>query len=151
MESVIPASAAIAIQEAIYMADIPALQKRLEKLLLETISFHDAANETFYHGLVLGLCAMLDNRYRITSNRESGNGRFDIQMVPMKNNLPGILIELKATKDCDEGRLDALADEALAQIYERKYDVEMKAQGIDVILQYGIAFSGKSVRIKVEI
>ena len=151
LENVIPASAAIAIQEAIYMADIPALQKRLEKLLLETISFYDAANETFYHGLVLGLCAMMDNRYRITSNRESGNGRFDIQMVPMKNNLPGILIDLKATKDCDEGRLDALADEALAQIYERKYDVEMKAQGIDVILQYGIAFSGKSVRIKVEI
>lgn len=151
MESVIPTSAAIAIQEAIYMADIPALQKRLEKLLLETISFHDAANETFYHGLVLGLCAMLDNRYRITSNRESGNGRFDIQMWPMKTNLPGILIELKAAKDCDEGQLDALADAALAQIYERKYDVEMKAQGIDVILRYRIAFSGKSVRIKVEI
>ena len=60
MESVIPRSSAIAVQEAIYLQDVPALQRRLEQFLMQTISFHDAANETFYHGLVLGLCA----RYR---------------------------------------------------------------------------------------
>ncbi|MBQ7795460.1 MAG: PD-(D/E)XK nuclease domain-containing protein, partial [Lachnospiraceae bacterium] len=150
LESVIPTSASIAIQEAIYMADIPALQKRLETFLLQTVSFHDAANETFYHGLVLGLCAMMDNRYHITSNREAGNGRFDIQMVPMHQKLPGILIELKAGKDCDDVQLEELAETALEQIRGRRYQVDMEARGIGVILKYGIAFSGKNVKIKVE-
>ena len=126
------------------------LQKRLETFLLQTISFHDAANETFYHGLILGLCAMLDNRYHITSNREAGNGRFDIQMLPLDKKLPGILIELKAGKDCKEGQLDALAETALNQINDRQYRVEMNAQGVKEILKYGIAFSGKEVRIKAE-
>ena len=74
-ENVIPPSVAVSIQEAIYTMDISALQKRVEAFLLQTISYHDAANETFFHGLILGLCAMLDNRYHITSNREAGNGR----------------------------------------------------------------------------
>lgn len=99
LENQIAPSIATAIQEAIYTMDIPRLQSKLETFLLQTISFFDATNETFYHGLVLGLCAMLDNQYRITSNRESGNGRFDIQMVPLNKKLPGILIELKAKKN----------------------------------------------------
>ena len=97
-ENVIPPAVATAIQEAIYMMDISKLQNSLETFLLQTISFHDAANETFYHGLILGICAMLDNQYHITSNREAGNGRFDIQMLPLNKKLPGILIELKAGK-----------------------------------------------------
>lgn len=104
-ENVISPAAAIAIREAIYTMDISKLQNKLETFLIQTISFHDAANETFYHGLILGLCAMLDNQYHITSNREAGNGRFDIQMLPLNKKLPGILIELKAGKDCTEGQL----------------------------------------------
>lgn len=127
------------------------LQKRLETFLLQTINYHDAANETFYHGLILGLCAMLDNRYHITSNREAGNGRFDIEMLPLHKKLPGILIELKAGKDCKEGQLEELAESALNQINDRQYCVEMNAQGVNEILKYGIAFSGKDVCIKAEI
>ncbi len=96
LESVIPPAAAIGIQEAIYKMDLDELQTKLEKFLLETVSFHDAASESFYHGLILGLCAMLDDRYQITSNRESGEGSFDIQMAPLSEKLPGILIELKS-------------------------------------------------------
>lgn len=129
--------------------DIPALQKRLGDFLLQTISFHDAANETFYHGLVLGMCAMMDCRYYVTSNRESGKGRFDIQMLPLDRELPGILMELKAGKDCTDVQLESLAEEALSQIENRQYDVEMRAQGVTSILKYGIAFSGKNVCIKV--
>lgn len=147
-ENVIPPAAATAIQEAIYTMDIPKLQKKLETFLLQTISFHDAANETFYHGLILGLCAMLDNQYHITSNREAGNGRFDIQMLPLNKKLPGILIELKAGKDCTEEQLDELAKIALKQINDRQYHVEMSAQGVKEILQYGIAFSGKSASVR---
>ena len=151
LEAVIPASAAFAVQEAIYTMNIPMLQKCLEEFLMQTISFHDAANETFYHGLILGFCAMLDNRYRITSNREAGNGRFDIQMLPLDKKLPGILIELKAGADCREGRLEELAEAALEQINERRYPAEMHAQGVKEILQYGIAFSGKSACVRARI
>ncbi len=101
-ENVISPAAANAIQEAIYTMDVPKLRNKLESFLLQTISSHDAANETFYHGLILGLCAMLDNQYHITSNREAGNGRFDIQMLPLNKKLPGVLIELKAGKECSE-------------------------------------------------
>ena len=149
-ENVIPISAAISIQEAIYTMDIPSLQKRLESFLLQTISFHDAANETFYHGLILGLCAMLDNRYHITSNREAGNGHFDIQMSPLNKKLPGILIELKTGKDCKDEELEELAKSALEQINGRMYYVEMNGLGVQGILKYGIAFSGKKVCIKAE-
>ena len=150
-ENVIPPAAATAIQEAIYTMDIPKLQNKLETFLLQTISFHDAANETFYHGLILGLLAMLDNQYHITSNREAGNGRFDIQMLPLNKKLPGILIELKAGKDCNEEQLDELAVTALKQISDRQYHVEMNAQGVKEILQYGIAFSGKNASIRADV
>ncbi len=149
-ENMIPFSTSIAIQEAIYTMDISALQKRLETFLLQTISFYDAANETFYHGLILGLCAMLDSRYHITSNREAGNGCFDIQMKPLKERLPGILIEVKAAKECEEEKLKKLAENAISQMDERQYYVEMNANGIEEILKYGIAFSGKNVCIKAE-
>ena len=147
-EKMISPAVAIAIQEAIYTMNVPALQKRLENFLLETISFHDAANETFYHGLVLGLCAMMEGSYRISSNREAGKGRFDIQLLPLKKQLPGVLIELKAGKDCSEQKLEELADTALAQINDRQYSIEMVMQGVKTILKYGIAFSGKDVRVK---
>lgn len=150
-ENLISPSAAIAIQEAIYTMDIPMLQKRLETFLLQTVSFHDAANETFYHGLILGLCAMLDNRYHITSNRETGKGRFDIQMLPLDKKLPGILIELKAGKDCREEQLEKLAESALNQINDRQYQTEMHAIRVEEILQYGIAFSGKTACVKAEV
>ncbi len=149
-EDIIPVSAAIAIQEALYTMDILTLQKRLENFLLRTISFHDAANETFYHGLVLGFCAMLDNKYHITSNREAGEGRFDIQMLPLDKRLPGILIELKAGKKCTDEMLDELAKNALEQIKKRIYPSEMESLGVEKVLKYGIAFSGKKVRIKAE-
>ena len=149
-EKMISPAVAIAIQEAIYTMNVPALQKRLENFLLETISFHDAANETFYHGLVLGLCAMMEGSYRISSNREAGKGRFDIQLLPLKKQLPGVLIELKAGKDCSEQKLDELANVALAQINDRQYSVEMDSQGVKTILKYGIAFSGKDVRVKAD-
>lgn len=149
LDSVIPPSTAVSIQEAVYTADVSVLQKRLGDFLLHTVSFYDTAGEAFYHGLVLGLCAMLDARYRISSNREAGQGRFDIQMRPLRPGLPGILIELKAEKHCTEGRLAQLAAAALEQMDERGYDAELRAEGsVEMILKYGIAFSGKMVHVE---
>ena len=89
----------------------------------------------------------MDNRYYITSNRESGTGRYDIALCPKDLKLPGIIIELKAEKDCDEPELEKLSQNALKQIEDKKYDTNMKAKGVTTILKYGVAFSGKTVKI----
>ena len=147
LTDIIPQSTAISIQEAIYSGNSTALQNLLQKLLLESVSNFDTAHENFYHGLVLGLCVILDNRYEITSNRESGTGRYDIALTPKIGNLPGILIELKAAKDVSAEQLRQLAQEALTQIEEKQYDTVMKARNISPVFKYGVAFSGKNVEI----
>ena len=148
LTDIIPQSTAISIQEAIYSGNSTALQNLLQKLLLESVSNFDTAHENFYHGLVLGLCVILDNRYEITSNRESGTGRYDIALMPKNGNLPGILIELKAAKDASTEQLRLLAQEALTQIEEKQYDTVMKSHKIASIFKYGVAFSGKNVEIQ---
>lgn len=148
--SLIPQSTAISIQEALYTGNITALQKRLETLLLQSASYLDTADEIFYHGLMLGLTAMMDNRYFVTSNREAGAGRYDLQLEPKEKTLPGILIELKSVKDASGDELKELAQMALRQIEEKKYDTDMRARGVEPILKYGVAFSGKSAEIVVE-
>jgi len=150
LTDIIPQSTAISIQEAIYSGNSTALQNLLQKLLLESVSNFDTAHENFYHGLVLGLCVILDNRYEITSNRESGTGRYDIALMPRNGNLPGILIELKAAKDVSAEQLRQLAQEALTQIEEKQYDTIMKSRKIAPIFKYGVAFSGKNVEIAKE-
>ena len=147
LNNIIPQATAIAIQEAIYSGNGEILQEQLGKLLIQSVSCYDTAGENFYHGLVLGLCAMLDNRYIITSNRESGEGRYDISLCPKDNKIPGIIIELKAEKDADEKELKELAKAALKQIIDKKYDTEMQTKGVKTIIKYGVAFSGKHVEI----
>ena len=102
--------------------------------MLQSISSMDGANESFYHGMVLGLCAILGNRYQIRSNRESGLGRFDIQLNPLVKGIPGFLFEFKHTND-DHVDLDALADRALQQIDAKKYDTELQAAGVRPIIK----------------
>lgn len=146
---IISQSTAISIQEAIYSNNAAELQKQIHKLLLQSVSCYDTAGENFYHGLVLGLCAMMDNRYYISSNLESGEGRYDIQLLPKTENIPGILIELKAARDCSQDGLKKLSENALKQINDRKYDTDMTAKGVKTIFKYGVAFSGKKVEISV--
>ena len=85
LEGIVPESIAIGIQEAFYTNNAASLKKQLRKLLLEAVSCYDTAGENFYHGLVLGLCAITNDRYHITSNREAGEGRYDIQLMPKKH------------------------------------------------------------------
>ena len=149
MEHMFPTSSVTGIQEALYTADSELLQKHLRDLLLQSASCFDAVGENFYHGFLLGLCAALEP-YKSTSNRESGNGRYDIQLLPTIKKLPGIIIELKAEKNCSEEDLKALAAAALKQIHDKKYDTELKDAGIDNIIKYGVAFSGKNVAVAVD-
>lgn len=150
LDSVIPQSTSIGIQEALYTNNTAKLQTYLRKLLLQSTSCYDTVGENFYHGLLLGLCAIMDKHYFITSNVESGEGRYDICLMPRNAKMPGILIELKAKKGCPESELKELSKQALYQINNKKYDTDMTAKGITTIFKYGVAFSGKKVEITAE-
>ena len=140
-------SVAISINQAIFSGDAQKLQSVLEEFMLQSISSMDGANEGFYHGTMLGLCAVLGNRYRVRSNRESGLGRFDIQLAPLISGIPGFLFEFKHTNDNHED-LDASAEKALRQIDEKKYDTELQNAGVRSIIKIGIAFRGKNAVVK---
>ena len=144
---VVPQSTAISVKQAIYENNVTEFQKHLQKLLDQSVSFYDTGKEIFYHGLVLGLCATLDHQYFITSNREAGEGRYDLQLMPKTNTLPGILIELKAVKESSVSNLKELAHAAMRQIEEKHYESELRAKGVDTIVKYGVAFCGKNVEV----
>ncbi len=147
LSAIVSPSAAASIQEALCLCDAGLLKKQLETLLIQSASFYDTIGENFYHGLMLGLCAALSSKYYVTSNRESGDGRYDIQLMPKEPDMPGILIELKMGKKSTD--LKKLANTALQQIADRKYDTELTAHGIHTIYRFGVAFSGKKVEIAV--
>jgi hypothetical protein len=140
-------SLAISISQAIFSKDTQKLQALLEDFMVKSISSIDGANEGFYHGMMLGLCAILGNRYKIRSNRESGLGRFDIQLMPLTKGMPGFIFEFKHTKD-EHADLSALADSALQQIEAKKYDTELRDNGVNSIISIGIAFRGKSAVVR---
>lgn len=138
------------IAESLYTSDWKRLQTAIAEYMNKSISFYDAGAEGFYHGLVLGLIALMDNQYKIRSNRESGDGRYDISLFPREKKYPGIIMELKWKNGLDEEELKSLAKDALLQIENKKYDSEMREESIENILKLGIAFSGKRVSVRTE-
>lgn len=109
-----------------------------------------AANpERFYHGFVLGLIVELEGKYRISSNRESGFGRYDVMLEPMDKNENAYILEFKVFNPRKERKLEDTVLNALNQIQEKDYDRELLARGIDPgkIYHYGFAFQGKNVLI----
>lgn len=137
----------ISIHQAIFSKDTRKLQSLLEDFMLKSISTMDGANEAFYHGMMLGLCAVLGSQYKVRSNRESGLGRFDVELLPMVQGIPGFIFEFKHTKDINVD-LDSLANSALRQIDDMKYDTELKDFGVKNIVKIGIAFRQKSAVVK---
>ena len=136
------------VAESLYANDIRKLQKAISEYMDKSICFYDAGAEGFYHGLTLGLVALLDNQYRIKSNRESGDGRYDISLLPREKKYPGIIMELKWKSGLEAEKLEELSMEALSQIDAKRYDLELEEDGIDNVIKLGIAFSGKKVVIK---
>ena len=137
----------ISIHQAIFSKDASKLQSLLEDFMLKSISTMDGASEAFYHGMMLGLCAVLGSQYKVRSNRESGLGRFDIELLPAVKYMPGFIFEFKHTKDINVD-LDSLANSALRQIDDMKYDTELKDFGVKNIVKIGIAFRQKSAVVK---
>ena len=137
----------VSISQAIFSGDAQKLQSLLEDFMLKSISSMDGANEAFYHGMMLGLCAVLGNRYKVRSNRESGLGRFDIQLTPLIKGMPGFIFEFKHTNN-DKADLESLADSAVLQIDEKRYDTELRSADVSPIIKIGIAFRGKKAVVR---
>lgn len=154
MEDIIPMASSVAVLRALLMGEDEKVQEELQKFLRETISYHDAAAEGFYHGLLLGMSAMLNQHYLVTSNREAGNGRYDIQLRPRNRKRYAYLIEIKALDRKGEGsavtvdkELVSIAKEALRQIDAKDYAAELERNGCKMIRKLGIAFWKKECRV----
>ena len=132
------------LENALLDRDVGAFRRYVEEFLVESASYFDASAEGFYHGLVLGMLSFMRDFYVITSNRESGYGRFDIMLKPRPEHrdFPAVIIEVKAAKG-DAVDLDALAADARRQIDEKGYAASLEAEGITDIMKFGYAFFGK--------
>lgn len=129
---------------ALLRGEVQEFERRLTELIEKMISYHDNA-ESFYHGFVLGITALLVGSYQVVSNRESGFGRFDLAIFPLEEKRDGVVMEFKLAES--EAALDDKAREALRQIAEQNYLSEFETRGIGVVHQYGISFHGKKARI----
>ena len=136
------------LHQALLSGDPETAQEELKKLLSESISYMDSA-ESFYHGFLLGVLVNIGNGYVVKSNREAGNGRFDICVYNRSDYLkPAAVIELKAVKrpkQMEEG-----AEAALLQIAEKRYDTWLADLGYEECWHVGIGFFRKKCAVKME-
>jgi len=142
--------------KALLMDDVDYMNQFMNQIALRTFSSFDTGRnvsvqepERFYHGFVLGLIVSLAGKYHITSNRESGFGRYDIMLEPVDGELPAVIMEFKVFNRRKEKNLEETVENALLQIKDRKYDTELEEKGIlkERIRHYGFAFEGKKVLI----
>lgn len=131
---------------ALINKDVKVFEDELNDLLMETISFNDAY-ENFYHGFVTGVLSGMKN-YRVKSNREGGTGRSDLFIKPPTRRKAAFVIEFKIADKFEQ--LEKKADEALQQIADRRYVDELKNDGYQTVIQYGIAFFRKDCMVKIQ-
>ena len=133
--------------KALENGDIKKFEKTLGEIMINMLSFFDLDKEMekIYQVFMIGLVGFLMGKYEIISNDESGYGRYDLAMIPIKSNEKAYLMEFKISKTKNE--MEKRAQKALKQIDEKKYDTKLKARGIKNILKIGIAFHGKEVKV----
>ena len=142
--------------EAMLTGDIDAMNDYMNEITVDVFSYFDteaknmrSASEKFYHGFVLGLLVNLRDRFHITSNRESGFGRYDVMLEPKRKEDNAVIMEFKAFNGRREKTLEDTLENALLQIENKKYEALLISRGVDTerIYKYGIVFEGKKVLI----
>ena len=142
---------------ALLSGNVKEMNAYMGRFIFNVISSFDGGNhpseytmpEKFYHGFVLGLLVELAGRYEVTSNRESGFGRYDVMLRPLRQGEDGIILEFKVHDPKEESSLEETVQAALDQIEEKKYEQALLSQeiGEEQIRKYGFAFRGKEVLI----
>ena len=132
------------LRDALYDKNLRQLDRSIERLILSVMSFHDINKkyENSYHMLLAGFFYALDGYYTTKSNVEAGHGRADILLIPKDKNKAGYILELKRA---DSSNLEKKAEEALKQIEDKKYYIELEKYGIKEIVKIGYVFDGKKV------
>ena len=127
--------------------DIINFENNLQKILELSFSYYDiGTEEKFYHNFILGIVLSLSDKYYVKSNKESGYGRYDILLEPRNKKDTAFILEFKVARS--ENELDKKLEEALKQIEDRKYDVELKNNNIFDIFKIAFVFYGKKVKVK---
>lgn len=135
-----------ALYTALVNKDVPSFEEELNEVLMETISFNDAY-ENFYHGFVAGVLSGMKN-YRVKSNREGGTGRSDLFIKPPTRRKAAFVVEFKIADKFEQ--LEQKAEEALQQIADKRYVEELKSDGYQTVIQYGISFFRKDCMVKIK-
>ena len=131
--------------EALKNLNFNDFEKYFQEIMLKSTSNWDTSKEAFYHGLSLGMLSYLDNDYYVTSNFEAGFGRYDVVLEPKNRNDRAFILEFKVAEA--ENKLEKLSKEAIKQIEEKKYDINLKPKEIKEITSVGIAFYGKKLKV----
>jgi len=131
--------------EALKNLNFNDFEKYFQEIMLKSTSNWDTSKEAFYHGLSLGMLSYLDNDYYVTSNFEAGFGRYDVLLEPKKKNNRAFILEFKVADA--ENKLEKLSKEAIKQIEEKRYDINLKSKEIKEIISVGIAFYGKKLKV----